>query len=103
MQLLARLPFSSMKDLVNVLTKYFFQVFDSLVNQVPTHNVAILLNSFSTQLGLKFSDVPQRLTVEAMTQELGAITELQTAEYILKSEVCALGFDANNPARDSPK
>ena len=37
-------------------------------------------------------DVPK--DVEAMTQELGAISELQTAKYILMSEVCTLGFDA---------
>ena len=53
-----------------------------------------LLESFATRLGLSFTDVPHRSTVEIMAQKLGVVAELQTAEVILVNNNCTLGFDA---------
>ena len=69
-------------------------VFDAVINQVPTNNIPKLLEKFSARCGLNFSDVPHRTTVESMARELGAISELQTAEAVLANKNCTLGFDA---------
>lgn len=69
-------------------------VFDAISNQVPTANIHNLIKRFGLRFKISLSDVPKRATVEAMTRELGAISDLQTAEALLVNSHCTLGFDA---------
>lgn len=69
-------------------------VFDAISNQVPTANIHNLIKKFGLRFNISLSDVPKRATVEAMTRELGAISDLQTAEALLTNTHCTLGFDA---------
>ncbi|KAK6186848.1 hypothetical protein SNE40_006116 [Patella caerulea] len=70
------------------------KVFDCIVAQVPTKNIPDLLLKTSSRSGITLTNVPHRSTVEAMVRELGAISDLQTAEAILDNKDCTLGFDA---------
>lgn len=74
-------------------------VYDAVADQVPTSNVPRLIKKFSARFGVALTDVPHRSTVEAMTRELGAIAELQTAEEILENKNTTLGFDATTQGR----
>ncbi|ROI73357.1 hypothetical protein DPX16_23885 [Anabarilius grahami] len=69
-------------------------VFDAITNQVPTANIHNLITKFGLRFSISLSDVPKRATVEAMTRELGAISDLQTAEALLANTHSTLGFDA---------
>jgi len=69
-------------------------VYDSIINQVPTKNIPVLIRSFAMRFGVKISDVPHRNTVEQMARELGVITDLQTAEVAMTTENLTLGFDS---------
>ena len=42
----------------------------------------------------KPDNIPQRSAVELMATELGAISELQTAETIIENDNVTVGFDA---------
>jgi len=41
-------------------------VYDSIINQVPTKNIPVLIRSFAMRFGVKISDVHHRNTVEQM-------------------------------------
>jgi len=69
-------------------------VYDSIVNSVPSNNVAKLLTSFSRRCGFDISQVPHRTTVELMACELGIVSDFQAAELLLQNEDVTLGFDA---------
>ena len=70
-------------------------VFDCIINKVPTDNIPTLIKQTLRRLSASdTSAVPQRTTVELMARELGAISELQTAETILDNPNCTIGFDA---------
>lgn len=45
-------------------------------------------------MGIKLNEIPSRTTVEMMTQELGVIADLETAEVTMASSNLTLGFDA---------
>lgn len=69
-------------------------VFDAISNQVPAANIHNLITKCGLRFSISLSDVPKRATVEAMTRELGAISDLQTAEALLANTHSTLGFDA---------
>lgn len=69
-------------------------VYDSIINQVPTKNIPVLIRRFAMRFGVKITAVPHRNTVEQMARELGAISDLQTAEVAMTTENLTLGFDA---------
>ena len=69
-------------------------VFDCIINQVPTKNIPKMIIQFLKRFGITLSDVPHRTTVETMARELGAISDLQSAELIIKNTDSTLGFDA---------
>ena len=69
-------------------------VYDSIVNQVPTVNIPLLMQSYAKRHGETLSSVPQRTTVEQMARELGSIGDLQSAEQQCKPKILTLGFDA---------
>ena len=70
-------------------------VFDHIVNQVPTANIPNIIKQSLIRTGQKPDDnIPQRSAIELMARELGAISELQTAETILENENVTMGFDA---------
>lgn len=57
-------------------------------------NIPGLITKFAVRCGVTLKDVPNRTTVEAMARELGAVSELQTAEAIIENKDSTLGFDA---------
>ena len=69
-------------------------VYDLIINQVPTKNIPIVIRKVAANLGTPAESVPNRSTVEVMARELGVISEIQTAEAILKNKHVTLGFDA---------
>ena len=69
-------------------------VFECIVNKTPTGNIPNLVTKISARLGQPLDQVPQRSAVELMARELGAISELQTAEMLLKEKNVTIGFDA---------
>jgi hypothetical protein len=69
-------------------------VFDHIVNQVPTVNISNLIQQSLIRTGQKPDNISQRSAVELMARELGAISELQTAETILENDNVTMGFDA---------
>jgi hypothetical protein len=69
-------------------------VYTSIVNQVPTKNIPILIKDLAERSGDKMTSIPHRSTVEQMTRELGVISTLQTAELCAKTEDLTIGFDA---------
>ena len=70
------------------------QVFDLIVNQDPTKNIPIVMRQIALRNNITLKEIPHRSTVEAMVHELGAISELQTAEVLISNENSTLGFDA---------
>ncbi len=71
-----------------------YGVFDAISNKVPNANIHNLIKKFRLRFKISLSDVPKRVTVEAMIRELGAISDIQTAEALLVNSHCTLGFDA---------
>ena len=69
-------------------------VFDHIINQVPTVNIPDLIQQSLLRTGHKPDNIPQRSAVELMARELGAISELQTAETIIENDNVTMGFDA---------
>lgn len=75
-------------------------VFDALICQTPTEHIPTLIEKFSKKkkfskrTGVNLDDVPSRTTVEAMTRELGCISDLETAEALMQNEDLTMGFDA---------
>jgi len=69
-------------------------VFDHIVNNVPTANIPALILQSQTRAGVKAEQIPQKTTVELMARELGALSELQAATTILRSDNVTVGFDA---------
>ena len=69
-------------------------VFDHIVHNVPTANIPALILSSQSRSGVKAEDIPQKTTVELMARELGALSELQAATTILRSDNVTVGFDA---------
>jgi len=69
-------------------------VFDHIVNNVPTVNISPLTEQSQIRAGLKAEKIPQRGAIELMVWELGALSELQTAATILKSDDVTIGFNA---------
>ena len=76
-------------------------MYDAIVDQVPTANIPHLINKFAMHCGVALSDIPHRTTVEKMTQKLGSIADLQTAEAIQANENSTLGFDATTQEGDN--
>lgn len=70
------------------------KVLDCIANKTPTGNIPISLASLHKRSGIELETVPQRSSVELMARELGAISELQTAEFLLGTKDLTLGFDA---------
>ena len=68
-------------------------VYDLVMNHVPTHNVASILEQVITRTGAKLDRIPHRNTVEMMVREMGVVTELQTAEELMKNSNSTIGFD----------
>ena len=68
--------------------------FDSIVNQLATANVPKLMEQYSKRVGEPFDEVHDRSIVEMMARELGAVSDLQTAEILLDALHGILGFDA---------
>ncbi len=86
-----------MKKLTKQIAKSYsnemrLMVFDAISNQVPTAIIHNLIKSLGCASKLVLSYVPKRATVEAMTRELGAISDLQTAEALLVNSHCTLGL-----------
>nr|XP_055059726.1 uncharacterized protein LOC129443265 [Misgurnus anguillicaudatus]XP_055059727.1 uncharacterized protein LOC129443265 [Misgurnus anguillicaudatus]XP_055059728.1 uncharacterized protein LOC129443265 [Misgurnus anguillicaudatus]XP_055059729.1 uncharacterized protein LOC129443265 [Misgurnus anguillicaudatus]XP_055059730.1 uncharacterized protein LOC129443265 [Misgurnus anguillicaudatus]XP_055059731.1 uncharacterized protein LOC129443265 [Misgurnus anguillicaudatus]XP_055059732.1 uncharacterize len=82
------------KDAKLYSNKMRLMVFDAISNQVPTANIQNLITKFGLRFSICLSDVPKRATVEAMTREMGALSDLQTAEALLANTHTTLGFDA---------
>lgn len=61
---------------------------------MPIANIHNLIKNVGLRFTIILSDVPKRATLEAMTRELGAISDLQTAEALLANTHSSLGFDA---------
>ncbi|XP_029113602.1 uncharacterized protein LOC114912179 [Scleropages formosus] len=70
------------------------KVYDCISSKVSTANIPVVLQSIAKHDGIELKTVPQRSTVELMVQELGVISQLQTAEMILANNNVTLGFDA---------
>ena len=69
-------------------------VYQAVMNQVPTANIQPFLKAICNRYKLPVDDVPSRSSVERMTRELGCISEMQAAEFILAHEDLTIGFDA---------
>ena len=85
---------SSKKDRKTYSVDIRMMVNDSVINQVPTKNIPMLIQKFAERTGVKLDEVPHRSTVEQMTRELGIIADLQTAKLPMESEHLMLAFDA---------
>ena len=57
-------------------------------------NIHLLMQNLSRTLGAALDHVPHRTTVEQMTKELRAISQLQCAEALLADSNATLAFDA---------
>ena len=70
-------------------------VFDFITNKVPMESIPELVEQSLVRFGcnIERGRVPKRSAVEFIVRELGAISELQTADVLLGSTV-TLGFDA---------
>ena len=60
------------------------QVYDAIVNMVPTQNIPSLIESYAKRTGDKLSAIPCRTTVEQMARELDSLAVLKTAEMSMK-------------------
>ena len=69
-------------------------VYDLVMNQVPTHNIPSVLDQVIKRTGAKLDRIPHRNTVEMMVRKMGVITELQTAEELMRNSNSTIGFDA---------
>ena len=85
---------SAKANLKTYSDKTRMHVYDCIVNKTPTANIPTLLNQFYKRSGLEVDSVPQRSSCELMARELGAISELQTAEAVLDNTNVTIGFDA---------
>ena len=70
------------------------QVYDAIVNMVPTQNIPTLIASYAKRTGDKLSAINCRTTVEQMARELDSLADLKTAEMSMKTSNLTLGFDA---------
>ena len=86
------IPAHSGKKQFNMNTR--MMVYDAIINQVPTMNIPLLMQSFSRRLGAALDHVPHRTTVEQMAKELGVISQLQCAEALLANSNVTIAFDA---------
>ena len=68
--------------------------YDAIINQIPTLNIPLLMQSLSRRLGTALDHVPHCTTVEQMAKEFGVIFHLQFTEALLASSNVTLAFDA---------
>ena len=61
-------------------------VYDAIVNQVPTQNIPLLIQSHANRTGENLDSIPHRTTVEQIARELGIIADLQTSEMAMKTK-----------------
>nr|XP_047136574.1 uncharacterized protein LOC124813491 isoform X1 [Hydra vulgaris]XP_047136575.1 uncharacterized protein LOC124813491 isoform X1 [Hydra vulgaris] len=69
-------------------------IYGMLLANVPTGNIRFLISKIGQYLGVNFTDIPHRSTIEQMARELGCIAELQAAEWAMSNSHLTLGFDA---------
>nr|XP_047133635.1 uncharacterized protein LOC124811655 [Hydra vulgaris] len=69
-------------------------IYGMLLANVPTGNIGFLISKIGQYLGVNFTDIPHRCTIEQMARELGSIAELQAAEWAMSNSHLTLGFDA---------
>ncbi|XP_065643398.1 uncharacterized protein LOC136075085 [Hydra vulgaris] len=69
-------------------------IYSMILSNVPTANIPFLLDKIAKYLGILFSHIPQRSTVDQMARELGNIADLQVAEWTINNNYLTLGFDA---------
>ena len=62
------------------------QVYDSIINQVPTENIPTLIKTNAQGRGEVLSSIRHRNTVEQMTHELDTIADLKCSENSYESE-----------------
>ncbi|KAK6189078.1 hypothetical protein SNE40_005122 [Patella caerulea] len=74
-------------------------VFDAITSQTPIAQIPRVIKNISSRCGVTLKDIPTRWTVEAMARELGTISDLQTAELLIKHEHSTIGFDATTQDR----
>ena len=65
-----------------------------LLANIPTGSIRFLISKNGQYLGVNFTDIPHRCTIEQMARELGCIAELQAAEWAMNNSHLTLGFDA---------
>ncbi|KAK6174995.1 hypothetical protein SNE40_013538 [Patella caerulea] len=82
------------KDRKTYSTDTRMLVYDAIVNQVPTQNIPIMMDSHSKRMGETLLSVPHRSSVEQMARELNSIADLKTAELAMRTKDLTLGFDA---------
>ena len=69
-------------------------VYDLVEDQVPMGNIPKLIAKYVERTGSQLDRIPRRHTVEMMVLEMGFISDLQTAEELLKHSNSTIGFDA---------
>ena len=70
-------------------------VYCCVLNSVPLDNVADVLGCVLSELaGLKLDALPSRSSVCRMAREMGSLTDLQTADLVLKNPHSTLCWDA---------
>ena len=71
-------------------------IYDAILMNVPTANIAPLIKSFANRTKLLdlAKDIPHRTSIENMAREIGIIAAFQAAEFIIKNSNLTLGFDA---------
>ncbi|XP_033096587.1 uncharacterized protein LOC117100861 [Anneissia japonica] len=69
-------------------------VFNMIDLGVPTKNVEDLVIKSGCTFGYSVSNPPKHSSVENMARELGAISDYQSAKFMLESEQLSLGIDA---------
>ena len=84
----------AMKDKKTYNSATRMMVYDALMNNVPTQNIPNLIESHCRRTGQKMTTVPQRTTVENMARELDIISDLKTADMVMKNQDLTLAFDA---------
>nr|XP_047136576.1 uncharacterized protein LOC124813491 isoform X2 [Hydra vulgaris] len=64
-------------------------IYGMLLANVPTGNIRFLISKIGQYLGVNFTDIPHRSTIEQMARELGCIAELLSGPWMTKFYVSA--------------
>ena len=71
-------------------------IYDAILMNVPTANIAPLIKSFADRVKLLdlAKDIPHRTSIDNMAREIGIIAAFQAATFIIKNSNLTVGFDA---------